>query len=177
MQDDLIKIALWAGLFGAIAVLVLGYRHKAVIYMDKFDLGMNMLPLPLSLVGLAISSTMENEAARSMIIALTAVVVLIVLAYNFYKSLTFNFFHWLPFNIFVAIVKTLFSMLAIVLVLGLLRDVFDSKKSSRDAAISGLLLAVAGALIGHLVNGEEVYAAREFLEDAKQRNEEEGEKE
>jgi hypothetical protein len=157
---DLLILALWAGLFGAIAVLVLGYRRKAVIYMDNNDFCMNILPLPLSVIGLLICNTMENEAARRAIIVLTAVIVVIVLAYNFYKSLRFNFFLPIPFNIFVAIVKTLFSTIAIVLIVSWVGNVFDRKKSWRDAAISGLLLALAGALIKHLINGEEVYAVR-----------------
>ena len=160
-MKDLLTVLLWVGGIGAVCVIVLGVMNKAVIYMDGEDLGMNILPVPALGVGLLIAYSMTDGGFMQNLLTIASIgICVVLLGINFYRSLQHNSVLPIAGNVFVAIVKTLFSAVTVVLALSWIGTILDSKSTWREAGVASIFLTLAASLVGRLVNGSDVYAQR-----------------
>ncbi len=174
-QHTVITLALVAAIFSVITVFVLGCKRKAVIYIDNNDLGTNILPLPLLLNGYLLYLTTDGHDAKIAIAYISGAIILAIMLYNFYRSLKLNSFLPIPLNVFVAMVKSLVSIFAIMLVPFWMISNEDDQGPKSDKAAGGFFMVLLTTLTGHLVNGNEVYAARGCSDGVYEQKEEKGE--
>ncbi len=157
-QHDLESGIALAVVISFIGMLLVGMNNKIVIYFDKRDFYISLMPWVSLFIGLFIASWFETPFIQNSFLVISFIAAVLFSVWAVKLSVIYNQSTLL--GVFVGIFKVLCSLLGIVLLIGTLQKMFSKDSGLKDFIVGTILLGVFIWIGKKLINGEQVYRSK-----------------
>lgn len=150
-----------------ISMLIAGANNQIVIFFDKKDFLVSLIPWGVILLGLMLVNTYEDRGSldfkhlsvkQSLILYTSILLSVISLIWSIHLSIYHN--RSITLGVLVGIFKVLSSLLATITLIAQIQKIFSDKSTTKDVLVAMLILGVFVWLGKKLINGEQVYLAK-----------------
>lgn len=169
MDDQTLKILVFAALSLFLILFILGTAKKIVVYYDGVDMALSMAPLPLlGLTGILMAAfgpqgnNLEDIKKFDDLTGLQ-ITILILGILSFVGTIIWSFKNSISYNrsvlggLIIGVFKLVAAPLGLLVIFGFLDHIFDKKTSIKDAILSAIFLSFFIWLGKQLINGPAVY--------------------
>lgn len=167
-RDQFFKLALWVLLGALILLMGLGVSNRVVVFYDIKDAWWSISPLFFLVGAFVVSISLAPEGTKEFastpvekaVLALGILGSLVGIIITFYNAMLYNRSIFLGFVVGTG--KTIVSVLLAITFIGSFNGAYSSKNTRREAALPALVLLLVGVLWAALVNGDRVYARKNW---------------